>query len=335
MGMSREDLGRMIDHNRQQTLLQKTRRDYLGGSAEIVERVTERVLIQNDPSYTTMCRLIKLVSGCETFSLISPIKSDNKHLSIDMEALVGDPTNTVVDQETVLLLNQYGFNDLYGPSRKYLQNLIDGKAELHRKIVENEDYRSSIPQLKHAQPDPSEIPHEQDDLGSGSRPSEAARENVEKPTATPKVYGPGGVSYDPPKADEPMEKPNIDLRPRSESVGASAKPKSRPPAPKSRPQSPASKAMPSSSSATTPRRPPSPPLPTRRQDEGARPSTYTAEENATNEPSQPSQIPVDPQTTNQGGWERDNWNQGRGRGRARGNRGWTRRTNRNWEYYSG
>ena len=143
------------------------------------------------------------------------------------------------------------------------------------------------------------------------------------------------MSYDLPQADEPMEKPNVDLRPRSESVGASAKPKPRPPASKSRPQSPASKAMPSSSSATTPRQPPSPPLPTRRQGEGARPSTYTAEENATSEPSQPSQIPVDPQTTNQGGWGRDSWNQGRGKGRSKGNKGWTRRTNRNWEYYSG
>ena len=97
-----------------------------------------------------MCKLIKLVSGCETFSVLSHMKTDSKHLSIDMEALVGDPMNILVDQEVVLLLNQYGFSDLHGPSGKYLRNLKSGTAELHRQIVENEDYQRMVPQLKHA-----------------------------------------------------------------------------------------------------------------------------------------------------------------------------------------
>lgn len=71
----------------------------LGGSATIVEAV----IIQNDPSYTTMCKLIKMVAGCETFSTLSPFKSAGKHFSIDMEALVGDPTNQEVDQEITLI----------------------------------------------------------------------------------------------------------------------------------------------------------------------------------------------------------------------------------------
>ena len=137
----------------------------------------------------------------------------------------------------------YGFSDLYGVSGKYLKNLIE---EPVRQIVENEDYRKSVPQLKYAEPDPTEVPHDQGDPGSGSRPSEAAHDYASAPTSAPKVFGPGGVQYDPPKPDGPMEKPNVDLRPRSGSVGASAKPKAQPAAPKSQPQSPAPKPMPSS-----------------------------------------------------------------------------------------
>ena len=68
--------------------------------------------------------------------------------------MVGDPTNTVVDQETVLLLYQYGFTELYGMSAKYVSNMMEGKSELSRQIVEYEDYRKSVPQLKFAEPDP-------------------------------------------------------------------------------------------------------------------------------------------------------------------------------------
>eukprot|EP00434_Breviolum_minutum_P045082 symbB.v1.2.040345.t1/scaffold7158.1/size12989/1 len=220
IGMDQNDLSNMIEHNRQQTLLQKTRRDYLGGTAEIVEKVVEKVLIQNDPSYTTMCKILKLVSGCETFSFLTKMQSENTHLSIDMEALIGDPINTVVDQETVLLLYQYGFTQLYGASAKYLSNMIDGRANLSRQIVEFEDYRKSVPQLQFTAPD--EATHDQADLGSGSRPSEAARD-VGSSKKTAKVFGAGGVKYDLPESERAPEKPNIDLRPRSERVGASAK----------------------------------------------------------------------------------------------------------------
>jgi len=95
--MDQADLSDMILHNKNQVEQQKARRAWLKGSANIVERV----VIQNDPSYTTMCKLIKLVSGCGSFSMLSSQRSSDRHLSIDMEALVADPTNQPgdVDQE--------------------------------------------------------------------------------------------------------------------------------------------------------------------------------------------------------------------------------------------
>ena len=56
IGMNQNDLNAMIVHNKNQTDQQKVRRAYLGGSAPIVEGI----VIQSDPSYITMCRLIKL-----------------------------------------------------------------------------------------------------------------------------------------------------------------------------------------------------------------------------------------------------------------------------------
>ena len=173
--MNPDDLGKMIEHNRVQTENQKNRRRMLGGSAEVVDKVMKTVMIQSDPSYTIMSKLIKLVSGCETFSLLSHMKSDSKHLSIDMEALVGDPLNTITDQEVVLLLNQYGFTDLHGPSGKYLYNLQRGRAEFYRQIVDNEDYQKVVPQLKYAAYDPNESTGAQESYGSGSRPSNGRR----------------------------------------------------------------------------------------------------------------------------------------------------------------
>ena len=167
-----------------------------------------------------MCKILKLVSGCETFSFLTRMQSENTHLSIDMEALVGDPINTVVDQETVLLLYQYGFTQLYGASAKYLSNMIDGKSNLSRQIVEFEDYRKSVPQLQFAPPEEDTL--EKADLGSGSRPSEAARD-VGSSKKTAKVFAPGGVKYDLPESERAPEKPNIDLRPRSERVGPALK----------------------------------------------------------------------------------------------------------------
>ena len=237
IGMDQNDLSKMIEHNRNQTLLQKTRRDYLGGTAEIMEKVAEKVLIQNDPSYTTMCKILKLVSGCETFSFLTKMQSEDTHLSIDMEALIGDPINTVVDQEAVLLLYHYGFTQLYGASARYIGNLMDGKSELLRQMVEFEDYRKSVPQLQYTAPE--DVPNDQADLGSGSRPGEADH-GKESSKRTAKVFAPGGMQYDLPESERAPEQPNIDLRPRSERVGASAKSVPQPPAAKSRPQSPAS-----------------------------------------------------------------------------------------------
>ena len=42
--MDQKDLSKMIEHNRAQTLLQKTRRDYLGGTAEIMEKVAQNTI---------------------------------------------------------------------------------------------------------------------------------------------------------------------------------------------------------------------------------------------------------------------------------------------------
>ena len=133
-----------------------------------------------------------------------------------MEALIGDPINTVVDQEAVLLLYHYGFTQLYGASAKYIGNLMDGKSELLRQIVEFEDYRKSVPQLQYTAPE--DVPNDQADLGSGSRPSEADH-GKESSKRTAKVFAPGGMQYDLPESERAPEKPNIDLRPRSERVG--------------------------------------------------------------------------------------------------------------------
>ena len=329
IGMDQNDLSKMIEHNRNQTLLQKTRRDYLGGTAEIMEKVAEKVLIQNDPSYTTMCKILKLVSGCETFSFLTKMQSEDTHLSIDMEALIGDPINTVVDQEAVLLLYHYGFTQLYGASAKYIGNLMDGKSELLRQIVEFEDYRKSVPQLQYTAPE--DVPIDQADLGSGSRPSEADRSRGSS-KRTAKVFAPGGMQYDLPESERAPEKPNIDLRPRSERVGASAKSVPQPPAAKSRPQSPAPKAMPSSSSSTA-RHPPTPPLSPRMQAEGGGHSTYTSDQGTASDTAQSSQTPVNPQLNQWGGrWDQEPRNKGRGKGRSKG-RNWSRRSDQSWTYY--
>ena len=56
----------MIDHNKK-TELQKARRSMLGSSGGIVDAV----LIQSDPSYTIMGKLIKMVTGCDSFTTLS------------------------------------------------------------------------------------------------------------------------------------------------------------------------------------------------------------------------------------------------------------------------
>ena len=73
--------------------------------------------------------------------------------------------------------------------------------------------RKSVPQLQYTAPE--DVPNDQADLGSGSRPSEADH-GKESSTRTAKVFAPGGMQYDLPESERAPEKPNIDLRPRSE-----------------------------------------------------------------------------------------------------------------------
>ena len=84
-----EDFLAMVLHNRRQTEFQMAQKRMLKGSA----RVVEMVMVQNDPSYSTMTKLLKMVTGCETFSLLSSMRSSGKHYVLDVEALVGDPMN--------------------------------------------------------------------------------------------------------------------------------------------------------------------------------------------------------------------------------------------------
>lgn len=69
--MNHEHFTEMSKHNKTQTDNQKARRTLLGGSAKIIEGI----FIQNDPSDTTMCKLIQMVTGCDTFSTLSGFTS--------------------------------------------------------------------------------------------------------------------------------------------------------------------------------------------------------------------------------------------------------------------
>ncbi len=64
IGLSQQDIAQMIEHNRSQTEVQKARKAMLRGSGKIVEAT----MFQTDPSFSTMCKLIRLVTGCESFS---------------------------------------------------------------------------------------------------------------------------------------------------------------------------------------------------------------------------------------------------------------------------
>ena len=193
IGLNQNDLNAMIVHNKNQTDQQKVRRAYLGGSAPIVEGI----VIQSDPSYITMCRLIKLVTGCESFSMLSAQRSSDRHLSLDMEALVGDPlvAKGDVDQELLLLMNQYGLSDFLGHAKTMLQNLKDGRSSLGRQLIDNENYSLHIPQLQYAPPQP---PDKQgnDPQGSDPRPKGGKAKGASKSSTSPTVFAPGGKSYD-------------------------------------------------------------------------------------------------------------------------------------------
>ena len=305
IGLNQNDLNAMIVHNKNQTDQQKVRRAYLGGSAPIVEGI----VIQSDPSYVTMCRLIRLVTGCESFSMLSAQRSSDRHLSLDMEALVGDPlvAKGDVDQELLLLMNQYGLSDFLGHAKTMLQNLKDGRSSLGRQLIDNENYSLHIPQLQYAPPPPQDK-HGQDSQGSDPRPKGGKAKGTSKSSTSPTVFAPGGKSYDLPQQS------NTD----SSQVGASAK-------------AHAAKARPN-----PPDPPPSPRKEAERQEQREENTTYASDQGYNNDPGQPSQQPVDPNWNTKGRgkgkgqqWGRDDqWgHQGRGRGK-----GHQQRYPGGWEY---
>ena len=305
IGMNQNDLNAMIVHNKNQTDQQKVRRAYLGGSAPIVEGI----VIQSDPSYITMCRLIKLVTGCESFSMLSAQRSSDRHLSIDMEALVGDPlvAKGDVDQELLLLMNQYNLSDFLGHAKTMLQNLKEGRSSLGRQLIDNENYSLHIPQLQYAPPQPQDK-QGKDSQGSDPRPKGGKAKGTSKSSTSPTVFAPGGKSYDlPPQS-------NTD----SSQVGASAK-------------AHAAKARPD-----PPEPPPAPRKGAERQEQQEENTTYASDQGYNNDPGQPSQQPVDPNWNTKGRgkgkgqqWGRDDqWgHQGRGRGK-----GYQQRYPGGWEY---
>ena len=300
IGLNQNDLSAMIAHNKNQTEQQKVRRAYLGGSAPIVEGI----VIQSDPSYVTMCRLIKLVTGCESFSMLSAQRSSGKHLSIDMEALVGDPlvAKGDVDQELLLLMNQYGLSDFLGHAKTMLQNLKDGNSFLGRQLIDNENYSLHIPQLQYAPPQPADR-QGNESQGSDPRPKGGKAKGTSKSFSSPTVYAPGGKSYDLPSQSSTD----------SGQVGASAKARPNPPDP-----------------------PPSPRKQAEKQERQEENTTYAADQGQNNDPGQPSPQPVDPNWNSKGRgkgkWQQkgrnDQWgNQGRDKGK-----GFQRQYPGGWEY---
>ena len=315
IGMNREDLEEMIAHNKVQTDNQKARKAMLGSSGRIVEAV----IIQNDPSFTIMCKLIKLVTGCDTFSMLSPAKPRGNCHYFDVEALVGDPTNQEVDQEITLILNHYGLTEIYGENGDLLRRMKEGRSKLSRQLVENEDYRNSLPRLKF---DFEVDQPEQEDPGSHTRPGNRAKADYEQPSRPPTVFGPGGASYEPTR-DDAMGRPEVELKPRSVNVGATPKAH----ASKARPATPEAKAM--------PRQPPDPPPSPRNQ--GSQ-TTYTEGSNTANDPSQSSQTPINPSQGEKGSGKKGGRKGSKGgyqhsQHQHRGKGGWGRRHQSGWDYY--
>ena len=223
----------MIRHNQRQTDLQLMQKRMLKGSAAVVEMA----MVQNDQSYSTMTKLLKMATGCETFSVLSNMKSYGKHYVFDVEALVGDPMNNNSDSEISLILNQYGMSDQHGASGNLLHRLKTGELALRRQLVMNEDYTASVPQLAY---DPVEVANLQAQQAERRELERQAKEAEHREAGQPRVFNPEG--YIPPKSDP-------EARPSSSDIGASAK-------------AHAAKARPS-----TPRQPPDPPPPPRKQEE--------------------------------------------------------------------
>ena len=132
---------------------------------------------------------------------------------------------------------------------------------------------------------------EQEKPGSHPRPESRAKADFEQPSRPPTVFGPGGKTYETAN-DDPMGRPEVDLKPRSgrsEDVGATAKAH----AAKARPSIPEPKAMPDPPKAT-PRQPPNPPPSPRNQPGKGSRTTYIDDPDTTNDPSQSSQAPINP-----------------------------------------
>ena len=143
------------------------------------------IMVQNDPSYSMMTKLIKLVTGCETFSLLSRLRSTERHCSLDVEAMMGDPMNKETDQELILILNQYGLNDFRGPSLALFEKLKSGSMKMTCQLVRNEDYTATVPQLTY---DPRGF---QTEKAEGSAPGPEAKSQREYGAAE----GPHGRSH--------------------------------------------------------------------------------------------------------------------------------------------
>ncbi len=312
IGLNMEDIAAMIDHNKRQTELQKARKSMLGGSGGIVDAVMK---LQSDPSYTIMGKLIKMVTGCDSFTTLTTIRPPGCYY-IDMEALIGDPVAKETDGEACVLLHHYGFTNLFGVAKAVLQKIKDKRSKLLRQLVDGEDYTNSLPQLEF-------MPQtEGGAAGSDNRPEE---EPEEKTGNTPRIFAPGGRSYAPPR-QESHQTSQGGSRNNSADVGATTK--AHPP--KAMPSRPEAKQMPSQTT-NQPKQPPYPPPPSRLQ--SGQNDQYTDDE----EPGQSSQSPIEPKG-------------GKGKGR-KGNRkgsqkgyqsnsssskgGWSKRHQHGWDYYGG
>ena len=229
-GNSREDFVAMVLHNQRQTDPQLAQRRMLKGSAIVVEMV----MVQNDPSYSTMTKLLKMVTGCETFSFLSNMKSSGKHYVLDVEALVGDPMNRETDSEISLILNQYGLIDQHGASGRLLTRLTTGELPLRRQLVTNEDYTTSAPRLAY---DPVQVAQMQAEQAERRERERKAKESMPEESGPPRSFNPEG--YIPPDHDP-------EAKSSSSNVGASAKAhaaKARPPTPRQPPDPPPSARM--------------------------------------------------------------------------------------------
>jgi len=230
----------------------------------------------------------------------------------------------------VLILNQYGRSNFHGTSLQTFKNLTEGKSQLNRQLIENEDYSRTIPQLKHGPP-PAADAQGQGAQGSDVRPKDSPRQQQSGSSRGPTVYAPGGRSYDPPPKPK-TEVPKTDQQPESSQVGASAKAR---PA-KARPAQSGENPKPE----TPRRRPPSPPPSSRMQEEERRENAnYAEEQAATHEPGQPSQQPINPGKGEKGRgkgqrqqWSGDDHWTGYHQSKGRGGKGYQSRYQGGWEY---